>query len=188
MPFILPHIAHASSLTAPSTAGAAAAGAAAAVTLEPLSLMLQLCQTILVPTLLGASVRGLVPGAAAAIDANKRALSYINAGLLASVPWMQVGGRCCTVCRRRMRAVRGPPVPVPCVLRISSLSRKPCTSNCVLTLPGCCLSALLHPADQQNRQSTHVHRHRCPSSHGCRCCWCAHPIPDCQHPGVQVQL
>jgi predicted Na+-dependent transporter len=54
--------------------------------------MLQLCQTILVPTLLGASVRGLVPGAAAAIDSNKKALSYINAGLLASVPWMQVGG------------------------------------------------------------------------------------------------
>lgn len=92
MPFILPHIAHASQLTVPSAAAAAgsAAGAAPTVMLEPLSLMLQLGQTILVPTLLGASVRGLVPGAAAAIDSNRKALSYINAGLLASVPWMQI--------------------------------------------------------------------------------------------------
>jgi sodium/bile acid cotransporter 7 len=101
MPFLLPHIAAASALIPPpATAGAAgaaagsvaaAAAAAAAVTLEPLPLMLQLCQTILVPTLLGAAVRGLVPGAAGVIDRHKKVLSYINAGLLASVPWMQVG-------------------------------------------------------------------------------------------------
>jgi hypothetical protein len=30
--------------------------------LEPLPLMLQLCQTILLPTLLGAAVRGFIPG------------------------------------------------------------------------------------------------------------------------------
>jgi sodium/bile acid cotransporter 7 len=93
MPFILPHMANAAALTPP----AAAAAAAAIVTLEPLPLMLQLCQTILVPTMLGASVRGLVPGAAAAIDRNKKMLSYINAGLLASVPWMQVGQVACYV-------------------------------------------------------------------------------------------
>jgi sodium/bile acid cotransporter 7 len=93
MPFILPHMARAAALTTLAAAAAAAAGpsAAATVTLEPLPLMLQLCQTILVPTMLGASIRCLVPGAAAAIDRNKKILSYINAGLLASVPWMQVG-------------------------------------------------------------------------------------------------
>jgi sodium/bile acid cotransporter 7 len=96
MPFILPHMARAAALTTPAAAAAAAAAAAgpsaaATVTLEPLPLMLQLCQTILVPTMLGASIRCLVPGAAAAIDRNKKILSYINAGLLASVPWMQVG-------------------------------------------------------------------------------------------------
>lgn len=84
MPFVLPHIANMSALSS-ATAGAAQ------VVLEPFPLMLQLCQTILVPTLLGAAVRGLIPGAAAAIDRHKKLLSYINAGLLASVPWMQVG-------------------------------------------------------------------------------------------------
>lgn len=87
MPFILPHIAAAAALTGPT---AAAGAGAATVVLQPLPLMLQLCQTILVPTFLGAAVRGLVPGAAAAIDKHKKLLSYINAGLLASVPWMQV--------------------------------------------------------------------------------------------------
>jgi sodium/bile acid cotransporter 7 len=92
MPFILPHIAAAAALTGPTaaTAAAAAGPGAATVVLQPLPLMLQLCQTILVPTFLGAAVRGLVPGAAAAIDKRKKLLSYINAGLLASVPWMQV--------------------------------------------------------------------------------------------------
>jgi nitrate/nitrite transporter NarK len=31
-------------------------------------------------------------GAAAFIDSHKKQLSYANAALLASVPWMQVGG------------------------------------------------------------------------------------------------
>jgi hypothetical protein len=30
--------------------------------LDPVALMLQLCQTILLPTFIGASIRGLVPG------------------------------------------------------------------------------------------------------------------------------
>lgn len=58
MPFILPHIVAAASLDL----GAAGAAAAGARMLEPLPLMLQLCQTILLPTLIGASIRGLVPG------------------------------------------------------------------------------------------------------------------------------
>jgi hypothetical protein len=37
------------------------------------------------------------PGAPARIDANKKLLSYINAALLASVPWMQVGTLVITV-------------------------------------------------------------------------------------------
>jgi len=95
MPFILPHIAKAAALSAPTAAAAGASAAcqsaAAHVVLEPVPLMLQLCQTILVPTMLGASVRGLIPGAADVIDKHKKLLSCINAGLLASVPWMQVG-------------------------------------------------------------------------------------------------
>eukprot|EP00775_Hariotina_reticulata_P005264 gene5264-5499_t len=39
---------------------------------------------------LGASIRGFVPGAAAVIDQHKKLLSYVSAGLLALVPWMQI--------------------------------------------------------------------------------------------------
>jgi len=87
MPFLLPHIVAASSLHGAGAAGAAAAGTAM---LEPFPLMLQLSQTILVPTLIGASIRGFIPGAVAAIDGRKKLLAYINAGLLASVPWVQI--------------------------------------------------------------------------------------------------
>jgi sodium/bile acid cotransporter 7 len=57
MPFILPHILAA----APAIAGGSAA--AAGSVLEPLPLLVQLVQTILLPTLLGAAIRGFVPGA-----------------------------------------------------------------------------------------------------------------------------
>jgi sodium/bile acid cotransporter 7 len=59
MPFVLPHVVAASGIS--TGPGAAVQGAAASM-LEPLPLMLQLCQTILVPTLIGASIRGLIPG------------------------------------------------------------------------------------------------------------------------------
>jgi sodium/bile acid cotransporter 7 len=57
MPFILPCILAAAP---PATVAASTAGPAAV--LEPLPLLWQLCQTILLPTLIGASVRGFVPG------------------------------------------------------------------------------------------------------------------------------
>ena len=63
MPFVLPHIVAASSLDL----GAAGAAAAGAQMLEPLPLMFQLCQTILVPTAIGASIRAFVPGGFVAI-------------------------------------------------------------------------------------------------------------------------
>jgi predicted Na+-dependent transporter len=56
MPFVLPHV-----MAAAAVAPQAAAGAGAVV-LEPLPFMLQLCQTILLPTAIGASIRGWVPG------------------------------------------------------------------------------------------------------------------------------
>jgi hypothetical protein len=62
MPFVLPHVVAASGVQG----AAVAQGAAAAGMLEPLPLMLQLCQTILVPTLIGASIRGFIPGAGTA--------------------------------------------------------------------------------------------------------------------------
>lgn len=84
MPFLLPHILAAAPIAAGS--GAAAAGPV----LEPLPLLVQLVQTILLPTLLGAAIRGFVPGAAAFIDARRKLMSYISAALLALVPWMQI--------------------------------------------------------------------------------------------------
>lgn len=59
MPFILPHILAA----APAAAVGASPGlSAGAAVLQPLPLLLQLCKTILVPTLVGASIRGFLPG------------------------------------------------------------------------------------------------------------------------------
>eukprot|EP00878_Enallax_costatus_P028780 GHUV01031122.1.p1 GENE.GHUV01031122.1~~GHUV01031122.1.p1 ORF type:complete len:337 (+),score=111.54 GHUV01031122.1:130-1140(+) len=87
MPFMLPHIVAASPLSAAADAGVTSAGAGV---LEPVPLLLQLCQTILLPTMIGAAIRGLIPGAAAAIDKRKKLLSYLSAALLALVPWMQV--------------------------------------------------------------------------------------------------
>lgn len=130
MPFILPHILAA----APAAAAGASQGlSTGAAVLQPLPLLLQLCKTILVPTLIGATIRGFLPGeeqlksrralpvesgpggsvllhackvkgvqlclctsafvcagAAAAIDARRKLLSYLSAALLALVPWMQV--------------------------------------------------------------------------------------------------
>jgi predicted Na+-dependent transporter len=63
MPFILPHILAAAPIMCTAAAGAGGSATTAAETmLEPLPLLLQLMQTILLPTLLGAAVRGFVPG------------------------------------------------------------------------------------------------------------------------------
>jgi hypothetical protein len=56
MPFIVPHVVAASAL------GAAGSSSSTAGMLDPVALMLQLCQTILLPTFIGASIRGVVPG------------------------------------------------------------------------------------------------------------------------------
>jgi sodium/bile acid cotransporter 7 len=59
MPFILPHILAA----APAAAAGASSGlSAGAAVLQPVPLLLQLCKTILVPTLVGAAIRGFLPG------------------------------------------------------------------------------------------------------------------------------
>jgi len=59
MPFMLPHIITAASLGPGGVGGGGLPGAAV---LEPLPLLLQLCKTILVPTMIGAAIRGFVPG------------------------------------------------------------------------------------------------------------------------------
>ena len=64
MPFILPHILAAAAAAAASPlAAAGSGGGAAAAVLEPLPLLLQLCKTILLPTMIGAAIRGCLPGA-----------------------------------------------------------------------------------------------------------------------------
>eukprot|EP00882_Tetradesmus_deserticola_P007536 GHRQ01007936.1.p1 GENE.GHRQ01007936.1~~GHRQ01007936.1.p1 ORF type:complete len:397 (+),score=77.04 GHRQ01007936.1:714-1904(+) len=104
MPFILPHILAAAPIThAAASAGGLAATSAAGPVLEPLPLLVQLVQTILLPTLLGATIRGVVPGAAAFIDARRKLMSYVAAALLAMVPWMQARAQpaasmCCNIC------------------------------------------------------------------------------------------
>lgn len=85
MPFVLPHVLSA----APALTAETGVGLITDI-LQPVPLLLQLSQLILLPTLLGAAVRGFVPGAAQAIDGRRRVLSYMSAALLALVPWMQV--------------------------------------------------------------------------------------------------
>jgi len=58
--------------------------------LQPMVLLRQLVETVLLPTLAGAAARALVPGVAAAVDGNRRAVMYFSAACLATVPWMQV--------------------------------------------------------------------------------------------------
>lgn len=186
MPFILPHIAQAAALTGPSAT-------TAQVVLEPLPLMLQLCQTILVPTLLGASIRGLIPGAAAAIDRHKKSLSYINAGLLASVPWMQV--RCLLSGHVALSAANlfstwlSISSKALCVVhsnrRTRTCSSSPPTLRPSQSSPAGLLS-MDATTDLQDCQPAHGHRSCCHRRNG-GCCRCgAHHIPDTQHSGMQV--
>jgi predicted Na+-dependent transporter len=60
MPFIVPHVVAASALGAAGSSSSSSSSAAGM--LDPVALMLQLCQTILLPTFIGASIRGFVPG------------------------------------------------------------------------------------------------------------------------------
>ncbi|GBF92238.1 sodium metabolite cotransporter, chloroplastic-like [Raphidocelis subcapitata] len=59
--------------------------------LEALPLLARLATCVLLPTLLAAAARGVVPGLAAAVDdpKSKRALARLAAVLLAAVPWSQ---------------------------------------------------------------------------------------------------
>eukprot|EP00798_Chlamydomonas_sp_ICE-L_P007402 gene7402-530_t len=50
----------------------------------------QLIQLVLVPCTARALVRGLVPGVAGMVDANKKIMGYLSAICLSMVPWMQV--------------------------------------------------------------------------------------------------
>lgn len=58
--------------------------------LEALPLLERLTCCVLLPTAVGASLRALVPGAAAFVDARHKPLARLSAVLLALVPWTQV--------------------------------------------------------------------------------------------------
>lgn len=64
LPFSLPHVlaAAAPGLSSVALPAAAQAGSVSPGGLEPLQLLLQLCKTILLPTVVGAAIRGFVPG------------------------------------------------------------------------------------------------------------------------------
>ncbi|KXZ50123.1 hypothetical protein GPECTOR_18g97 [Gonium pectorale] len=68
----------------------AAGGVAAGVRLDPVPLLVQLVQCILLPALAGAGLRAALPGLRTWVDANRRTLSVVSGGLLSLVPWMQV--------------------------------------------------------------------------------------------------
>lgn len=74
MPFILPHIVAAS----PLSVAAAGVGGVKAGVLEPVQLLFQLCQTILLPTVIGAAIRGLVPGEAQHIMTQSHAGQHLG--------------------------------------------------------------------------------------------------------------
>lgn len=58
--------------------------------LEPSQLLVQLCLTVLVPTLAGWLLRSAVRPLGGWVDANRKKMSLINALFLGMVPWMQV--------------------------------------------------------------------------------------------------
>ncbi|GIL76788.1 hypothetical protein Vretifemale_6259 [Volvox reticuliferus] len=88
LPFVLPWALQASA----SLGGFSCSGGdgGVAVQLDPMPLLVQLVQCILVPTLIGAGVRGVLPGIRTWVDSNRRTLSVISGALLSLVPWMQV--------------------------------------------------------------------------------------------------
>ncbi|KAG2454170.1 hypothetical protein HYH02_001205 [Chlamydomonas schloesseri] len=98
LPFLLPWaLKTTASIGGFGAAAAAAAGgpagsaaAVSAVRLDPVPLLVQLVQCILLPTLLGACIRASGEGLRNWVDANRRTLSVISGGLLSLVPWMQV--------------------------------------------------------------------------------------------------
>ncbi|GLC58594.1 hypothetical protein PLESTB_001378400 [Pleodorina starrii] len=90
LPFILPWALQTSASLGGFCVGGGSGGAAAAVQLDPVPLLVQLVQCILLPTLVGSSLRGVSPGLRSWVDSNRRTLSVISGGLLSLVPWMQV--------------------------------------------------------------------------------------------------
>eukprot|EP00955_Chlamydomonas_euryale_P031352 329520-Chlamydomonas_euryale.AAC.4 len=75
VPYMLPHL-----------LGSAASG----FSLDSMALLKQLVMMVMLPTMLGAVLRGSVARIGDAVDANKRFLSCFSAACLAAVPWMQV--------------------------------------------------------------------------------------------------
>ncbi|MEW5318526.1 MAG: hypothetical protein WDW38_009742 [Sanguina aurantia] len=65
-------------------------GLGTGLVLDPLTLLLQLMRTVLLPTAVGAAIRATVPAIRDLVDNNKQVYSYLTAGCLAVVPWMQL--------------------------------------------------------------------------------------------------
>ncbi|KAL6782040.1 hypothetical protein ACKKBF_B10430 [Auxenochlorella protothecoides x Auxenochlorella symbiontica] len=64
--------------------------AAGAASFSPLAICLGLARTVVAPLLAGVAVQLAVPGVPAWRAARRRQLSYLSAGLLAFIPWMQI--------------------------------------------------------------------------------------------------
>ncbi|GIL55681.1 hypothetical protein Vafri_11228, partial [Volvox africanus] len=88
LPFVLPWALQASAALGGFACGGGNDGVA--VRLDPMPLLVQLVQCILVPSLVGAGVRGVLPGIRVWVDSNRRTLSVLSGALLSLVPWMQV--------------------------------------------------------------------------------------------------
>ena len=104
-------------------------------------------------------------GAATAVDKRKKLLSYINAGLLASVPWMQVS----CLCQVRAVGLRHSTVPrtraaPACARRALHLQPSADQSAQLSPEPG---DAALSPSGSHQMQPPHTAPH-CPSIGNCR--------------------
>ncbi|GLI65334.1 hypothetical protein VaNZ11_008880, partial [Volvox africanus] len=88
LPFVLPWALQASAALGGFSCGGDNNGVA--VQLDPMPLLVQLVQCILLPSLIGAGVRGVLPEIRAWVDSNRRTLSIISGALLSLVPWIQV--------------------------------------------------------------------------------------------------
>jgi len=75
LPLVLPHV---------------MGSGASCMPLDPAVLRKQLVLLVLLPTIVGATIRACVPGVAKAVDSNRKLVSYVSTMCLAVVPWMQV--------------------------------------------------------------------------------------------------
>eukprot|EP00899_Mesostigma_viride_P021341 jgi/Mesvir1/29208/Mv08626-RA.1 len=80
-------------------------GAGLPVALEPIPLLIQLLQCILVPLICAMAARAYIPGVSSWVDKNRKPLSYINSLLLISVPWMQVSASSKVISRVQPQAL-----------------------------------------------------------------------------------